>query len=119
MKSMDKRFVTVIGLLMVLTGWTSVALAGGIPPENAAETLEISGTVVHKNLEGGFFIIEGDDGRIYDPINLPETVKKDGLKVTVNAKVRNDVGGIHMVGDIIEIVDISAQRRPLPKQGGQ
>lgn len=106
---MDKRFVTVIGLLMVLTGWTSVARAGGIPPENAAETLEISGTVVHKNLEGGFFIIEGDDGRIYDPINLPETFKKDGLKVTVNAKVRNDVGGIHMVGDIIEIVHISEQ----------
>ena len=69
---------------------------------------EIQGTILHKDLEGGFFAIEGDDGRVYDPIDLPEPFKKDGLRVKVKAKLRNDVGSIHMVGDIIEILEIDA-----------
>jgi hypothetical protein len=72
-------------------------------------TFEIQGTIVYKSLEGGFFAIESDDGKTYDPINLPETFKRDGLKVKVNAKLRKDVGSIHMAGDIIEIVNIAAE----------
>ena len=67
------------------------------------------GTVAYKDLEGGFFVIVGDDGRIYDPINLPETFQRDGLDVKVTAILRPDVGGIHMIGDMIEIVDITAE----------
>lgn len=74
-----------------------------------SDTIVLRGTVVKKDLEGGFFAIESDDGQVYDPINLPEHFKKDGLKVKVNAKLRNDMGSIHMVGDIIEIVDIDAE----------
>jgi len=76
-------------------------------PDN--HTFKIQGTVVYKSLEGGFFAIESDDGKTYDPINLPEVFKRDGLKVKVNAKLRKDVGSIHMVGDIIEIVNITAE----------
>ena len=39
--------------------------------QSKTDTVVLQGTVVHKYLEGGFFAIEGDDGRIYDPINLP------------------------------------------------
>ena len=74
-----------------------------------ADTVEIQGTVVRKDLEGGFYAIEGDDGRTYDPINLPEFFKKNGLRVRVTARYKNDVVGIHMAGDIVEIVDISVQ----------
>lgn len=73
------------------------------------DAFELLGTVVYKDLEGGFFAIEGDDGRIYDPINLPEAYQKEGLKVKVNAILRKDVGSIHMIGDIIEIVNIAAE----------
>ena len=76
-------------------------------PDNG--TFEIQGTIVYKSLEGGFFAIESDDGKTYDPINLPETFKRDGLKVKGNAKLRKDVGSIHMAGDIIEIVNIAAE----------
>ena len=82
-------------------------------PEKASITqegrIDISGTVVYKDLEGGFFAVEDDGGKIYDPINLPDAFKRDGLKVKVNARLRNDMGSIHMVGDIIEIVDITAE----------
>jgi|GEM_PF-2547452 len=73
------------------------------------DRMAISGTIVFRNLEGGFFVIEGDDGRIYDPVNLEDAFKRDGLKVKVVAKLKPDMGSIHMVGDIIEIVTISVE----------
>ena len=83
--------------------------SGTMQFRSPTDTVDLQGTVVKKGLEGGFFAIESDDGRVYEPINLPEHFKKDGLKVKVNAKLRNDMGSIHMVGDIIEIVDIDAE----------
>ena len=73
------------------------------------DIVKFRGTIVHKDVEGGFFAIESDDGRVYDPINLPDRFKKHDLKVNVSAKLRNDMGSIHMVGDIIEIVEIDAE----------
>ena len=79
------------------------------PDTPVGDIVKFRGTVVHKDVEGGFFVIESDDGRVYDPINLPDRFKKHGLKVNVAAKLRNDMGSIHMVGDIIEIVEIDAE----------
>jgi len=72
----------------------------------ADEVFEFPGTVVYVDLEGGFYGIAAEDGSQYDPINLPESFRKDGLEVTVTAKLREDMGGIHMYGSIIEVVDI-------------
>jgi hypothetical protein len=74
-----------------------------------AETIELRGTVVKKDLEGGLLVIESDDGKTYEPLDLPEAFQKDGMKVRATVRVRNDVGSIHMVGDIIEILEITAQ----------
>lgn len=73
------------------------------------DRIAISGTIVFRNLEGGFYVIEGDDGRIYAPINLEDSFKRDGLKVNVVANLKPDMGSIHMVGDIVEIVKISVE----------
>ena len=72
-------------------------------------TTEITGTIVYLNLEGGVYVIRGDDGQTYNPSNLPEKYQKDGLTVSVIARTKTDAIGIHMVGPIIEIVDISAR----------
>jgi len=74
-----------------------------------ADIFEVQGTVVHRSIEGGFFAIDGDDGRKYDPMNLPESFRKDGLKVKVKARLRRDAMSIHMYGAIIEVVDIAAK----------
>ena len=50
-----------------------------------ADTFELRGTIVLKDLAGDFFAIDGDDGRTYDPINLPEEFKKSALNVNVTA----------------------------------
>lgn len=80
-----------------------------IPIGPPADTVEILGTVVYKNLEGGFFAIDGDDGRKYDPIKLPESFRKDGLQVKVSARIRRNAMSFHMYGAIIEVVNIAAR----------
>ena len=125
---MGKPSMTVIGLAMGLAGMATVVLAGGMPleddyvnkgsqpsvsvsdsDETDVDTFELHGTVVYKDVEGGFFAIDGDDGKTYDPINLSDSFKINGLKVNITAKLRNDMGSIHMVGDIIEIVEIDTE----------
>ncbi|HEX6644631.1 MAG TPA: hypothetical protein VF037_08135 [Gemmatimonadales bacterium] len=66
----------------------------------------ITGVVRHFDLEGGFFAIRGDDGVTYDPSNLAEEFRQDGLRVRARLRLRPDMGGIHMVGPIVDIIEI-------------
>jgi hypothetical protein len=91
-----------------------VSDSNGLPsskntPSLPADLFEILGNVTYKRIEGGFYAIDGDDGRKYDPINLPESFKKDGLKVKVTARLKKDAMSFHMYGAIIEVVNIEAQ----------
>ena len=74
-----------------------------------ADSFEIEGTVTYKNIEGGFHAIDGDDGKKFYPINLPESFRKDGLKVKVTVRLKTDAISFHMHGSIVDIVDIAAQ----------
>ncbi len=73
--------------------------------DGQAETFTLNGTVVWKAIEGGFFAIHADDGKKYDPINLPDSLKKEGLRVSVTARLKKDAVSFHMYGAIVEIVD--------------
>ena len=73
------------------------------------DTFVLQGTVAKKDLEGGFFAIDGDDGRTYEPLNLPEAFKSNGKRIKATVRVRDDVGSIHMVGEIIEIIAIEPE----------
>jgi hypothetical protein len=77
-----------------------------IPP---ADSFEIVGTVTYKNIEGGFYAIDGDNGSKYDPISLPKAFRKDGLRVKVTAHRRVDAISLHMYGTIIEVVNITVR----------
>lgn len=65
-----------------------------------------TGTVKFIDLEGGFYGIVGDDGKKYDPTNLDQQFKEDGLRVRFEAKIRRDIASIHMWGTIIELTKI-------------
>jgi hypothetical protein len=69
--------------------------------------IRVNGTVRYFTLEGGFWAVRGDDGVTYDPMNgLASEFQRENLRVTLVAKVRNDVGGVHMIGPIVEILSI-------------
>ena len=135
-RPMQRKSMTVVGLpiaffFFAITGsmilenpgmvWDATASTAGSENDSArssqtessnntahsqVDTIELEGIVVYKDLEGGFFAIAGDDGRTYDPVNLPEAFKENGMRVKATVRVKNDVAGIRMVGEVVEIVEI-------------
>ena len=79
------------------------------PASPSVDAFEITGTVVYRDIEGGFYAIDAEDGSKYEPMNLPESFRKDGLKVKVTAQLKTDVMGFYMYGSVIEVVDIVAR----------
>ncbi len=116
------RVAPLLVLLAACTGAPAPDAAGAAPPETPppgappVETSDsivtITGVVRHFDLEGGFFAIRGDDGVTYDPSNLAEEFRQDGLRVQARLRLRPDMGGIHMVGPIVDIVEISRVTGP-------
>ena len=49
--------------------------------------VEFVGKVVKVNLEGGFCGLVADDGRRFEPLNLPPAFCRDGLPVQVKGAV--------------------------------
>jgi inhibitor of cysteine peptidase len=76
----------------------------------SSEHIQAEGTVTYVNLEGGFWGITAGDGRKFDPVNLPDGFKQDNLKVKVTLKPRDDLAGMHMWGQIVEVVEIKKVR---------
>ena len=71
--------------------------------------MRVTGTARFFTIEGGFWAIRGDDGMTYDPKDgLPAAYQREGMRVSAIVKVRTDLGGIHMAGPIVEILDIRA-----------
>ena len=83
-----------------------MACATATSPPVQYAPIQITGIVHFYNLEGGFWAIKSDDGQIYEPTNLPSVSQKENLRVSVLARVRSDLVSVHMVGPIIEIVEI-------------
>lgn len=76
-------------------------------PSVSPNLVQVTGTVRHYALEGGFWAIRGDDSTTYDPVGaLPAGFQQDGLRVKLQAKVRTDLASFHMIGPIVEIVSI-------------
>lgn len=67
-----------------------------------------TGSVERFEVEGGFFAIRGDDGKVYEPMNLPPAFERAGVRVRFTAKLRRDVGSFRMVGEVVEIQQITA-----------
>ena len=63
-------------------------------------------TIKFVDLEGGFYAIISNDGMRYDPINLPDEFKVEGLRVSFEGKLRNDMHSFHMWGKLVEIIKI-------------
>ena len=58
------------------------------------------------SLEGGFYGLVAEDGTRYLPVNLPEEFRKDGFKIKIRGKIRNDVATIYIWGTPFEIIQI-------------
>jgi hypothetical protein len=94
-----------VGLAILAILSTSACSSPASPsiPDGATR---VTGTARFLNLEGGFWAIRGDDGVTYDPKDgLPAAFQREGLRVTAIVK-STGLGGIHMVGPIVELLEI-------------
>ena len=82
-------------VLVLLTGCTKSDFISG------------TGEIIYDDLEGGFYGIVSSDGDKYDPVNLPEEYKIDGLPVEFKLVKSNDTGSVHMWGTIVYVHDIT------------
>ena len=102
MKSLS-RGSSIIAVIAALMASVLLSLACST---DFGDNVVVTGTVAYVQLEGGFYGIKGDDGKSYDPVNLPAGFCKDGLRVRFEAKELKDQMSFHMWGTIVQIVHI-------------
>ena len=94
-------------LFLALLGLVTLSACSASGVERApAPDLQFDGTVTYTDLEGGAWVVAGDDGTTYEPVNLAEEYHAEGLRVRVEAARREDLGSFLMAGPIIEIIRI-------------
>jgi hypothetical protein len=80
--------------------WEQLVEAGG-----EADMERIEGTIRFREVEGGVYVIHAGDTD-YDPTNLPEDYRVDGLEVEADVVRQEEMASIRMVGPLVEIVRI-------------
>jgi hypothetical protein len=103
MNTVIKKFLAVFSIL-ILTLISRTALAAESLPQSQA--FHLTGQIQSSNIEGGFYGIIGDDGKKYQPTNLPRKFKKDGLAIKFDAK-RKDVMSTFQWGTIVELSNVA------------
>ena len=94
--------------ILMLTLFILLAAAGCSSTQRSGEgdIVEGTGTVQYIEVEGGFYGIVADDGRQFDPRDLDESYKEDGLRVHFRLREVEDVVSIRMWGRIVDIISI-------------
>ncbi len=64
-----------------------------------------TGVIGPGGVEGPVYAIIGDNGREFDPINLPEDFKQHGVKVKFKLKKSSGMS-FHMWGEGVEVIEI-------------
>jgi len=65
--------------------------------------MQVKGKVVHETLEGGIWLLEGDDGKRYQLNGGDAKLLKDGQRATVNGDVDKNAMSFGMVGEILKV----------------
>ena len=96
-----------VGLIVLVSAGCGSPTSPDAPHSLPPGAMRVTGTVHFFTLEGGFWAVRGDDGVTYDPMSgLSSAFQRENLRVSMVARVRTDMGGVHMVGPIVEVISI-------------
>jgi hypothetical protein len=98
--------IFLLTLLAVLIGGCAVARAPG--PEAQNGEVSGTGTIHYVDLEGGFYGLTAETGARYYPLDLPDGMMRDGLRVRFRVRIQPDVMTITMWGTPVEVLEITA-----------
>jgi hypothetical protein len=96
--------IALIGITISASGCDNLAPKSDSLVKNGT-TAQISGQVVFRDKDGGFYGILTDNGAQLEPINLDARFKTDGARVTVQGKLDSSRLGVHGWGNPVEIFD--------------
>lgn len=68
------------------------------------QTLKLTGTILYKNLEGGFYAFDADNGKKYTLSGLDKSMLKHGLRLQVTATTQPDTYTIHQYGLPLKVI---------------
>jgi len=91
-----KLLVTGIILISLVVGFSGCT----------EKIIEGTGKIQFNDFEGGFYGIVSDDGKHYDPVNLPDEFKEDALRVSFELVILKKQASIHQWGQIVRIINI-------------
>ena len=103
----------VAAIVLVACAPKSTGSSGGRTADTSRDVaqrpdIDVTGTVRHFDLEGGFWAIRGDDSVTYDPRNgVPDQFRQEGLRVRLKARKLEGVMGTHQVGPIVEVLSLT------------
>jgi hypothetical protein len=95
--------LALVGVAFIMTG--AFALSAQLMANDGQAEIHEKGSITCLSFEGGFYGIVGDDGKHYDPINMPQEFKVDGLRVRFTANF-TDYMSYHMWGYVVRLVSI-------------
>lgn len=97
-------------LILCMAGATGCVQPEARPKglERAGQEVVFAAEVELISLEGGFFGLIAEDGTKYLPLNLPEGFRRDGLRVKVRGRLKEEAVTIYMWGKPLEVLDITA-----------
>jgi len=68
---------------------------------------DVTGMVRYSNLGGDCWLIRAEDGRVFEPTNLPTEFHQDSLLVRATLEVRRDLASPCETGEIVDILQIA------------
>jgi hypothetical protein len=67
----------------------------------------ITGIIKYQDIAVGVWTLISDSGETYELYKPSENLRQEGLKVTVQGKIRDDIMSMAMVGKILEIISVA------------
>ena len=65
--------------------------------------MKLTGKVAFRDLEGGVWVLEGDDGRTYELVGGDRKMLRDGVRVQVEGDLRRDAVSVAMIGPVVSV----------------
>jgi len=98
--------------VLALSVYTLAGACSGAPPTDPLRTGQhavVDATVQLLNLEGGCWTLAVGENVHYLPLNLADSLRRDGLAVRAELVRRDDYASICMVGPVVQILSIQTR----------
>ena len=95
-----------LGVLLAITALRGTTCTGNLTDPYGDNAGTVVAEVRFVNIGNGCWVLSGKYGHRYEPMQLAEEFRQEGLQVKVKYRSRGDVGSVCMLQDVIEIQEI-------------